>query len=355
MPDESSETALRYGAGTAVALGWNVAEISAFLRAARPDEPRPTSLDAPLTASEEQEQIVKRITARVAKLQRLIDVESLQEALGKATEDFLAEMTPASVRPFHTSVSSVLLAEDSRLGKAYRLGISLCELCTEPEHDSTQRWYDAERVTRITRYLGELQTVLPDHTAMGVLGSLQAWKLFARETTWDDRHMTLPAQGRLWRGLLSGEKSAVQTLKLTDYVYAGQRAVFNAIEISSRVLKSVLSSRARRSVLIALGVLTVVGIAVIARAAVTADGGTAAAGGALTLLSGGSAIGFIKKVSDGIEGVWDSAKPALLGGALDIVVVAAITELPRPEVGGDLREHEALLSPTGFVRSGGQP
>jgi hypothetical protein len=87
------------------------------------------------------------------------------------------------------------------------------------------------------------------------------------------------------------------------------------------------------------------------------DGGSGAqavGGGALVLFSGAGGLGLAKRAWDGIESMWETVKPALMGAALDITVAAAIIQLPRVEPTDKLRfDIGAVLHPTGLVRRRG--
>lgn len=346
MEDSESATPLEEGVASAVALGWNVSELSVLLASPELGDAEPVRFDDDPSGSGYREQLVMRVDARVTKLQSAVRVEALKESLGHAKERFVEEVSADSLARLHTRVASVLLAEDSRLGKSYRLGMTLHQLCARSESGSGG-WYDQERVDRAMRYLAELQTVLPDHAAMGVLGSLKMWAHFAPATTWDHPHMELEHQGRVWRALLSGEKAAVQDLVLSDYVYAAKRAVWYAGQVFGRVLGSAFGGVGRAAVLGALVLLLVVaGLMILA----FNDTQGALGGGALALVSGTGVVGFFKKLGDGVEGVWDTAKPALMGAAIDTAVAVAITQLPVHQKNETLRDRiNKEVHPTGFA------
>lgn len=346
MEEPDSATPLSEGVASAVALGWNVSELSVLLASPELEDAQQVRLDDDPSGTAYRDQLIMRVDARVAKLQSAVRVEGLKQSLGDAKEPFVEDVSAASLARLHTQVSNILLAEDSRLGKSYRLGVTLQQLCAEPE-SSSGRWYDQQRVDRAMSHLAELQTVLPEHAAMGVLGSLKMWAYFARDTTWDHPRMPLEQQGQVWRSLLSGEKSAVQDIVLSDYVYAAKRAVWNAGQVFGRVLASAFGGVGRIAVLAAL-----VGLLVVAALTIwfVDDGQGALGGGALALVSGTGVIGFFKKLGDGVEGVWDTAKPALMGASLDTAVAVAITQLPTYEKKETLRERiNKEVHPTGFA------
>lgn len=186
---------------------------------------------------------------------------------------------------------------------------------------------------------------------MGVLGSLLMWETYASRRARTDA-VTLSAQGRTWRALLSGEKSATDDLSIADYVAAGRRAVENGKKVSRHILRQVF---ARDDQGVGDGVLVGVAVAVAVVAGVwlslvANDAGGQLSGGIVTLLAGAGGLGFAKKAWDSVAGVWDTARSALMGAALDITIAVAITQLPVPEDTAQLRSTvEDRLHPSGLT------
>lgn len=337
------------------ALGWNVAELAGVVGA---DEPSVRSASAlpltgDLTTAEQRDHLAVRVKAKTTQVQDVLATEELRASTSAAGETLAAAHTAEDVRAGHTALLSALMASDSRLGKAYGLGLALCQACGPRPEGGSAHWFDPTELPRVKRYLAELHTVLPDHAAMGVLGSLIMWERFAGDPAEHDPG-AVTAQARTWRALLSGEKSATQDLGLGEYVYAAGQAVHYGQEIGGRVLSAVFRGPGRVVVFAVLAVLLAVGVLVTQGAFGAEEGGAqAVGGGALVLFSGAGGLGLAKKAWDGVDAVWDTVRPALVQAALDITVAAAITQLPKPRSAKELRtDIGAVLHPTGLTRRG---
>lgn len=218
---QQAAIALSEAVCSAFALGWNVAELDGLV-GARDSAAKGSSalpLTGELTPEEQRDHVIVRVTTKVSQLHDALSPQELRASLNAAAETLAAPQTPEEVRSGHSGLLSTLMAGDSRLGKGYGLGLALCQVCTPPRGGESARWFDPERLARVKRYLAELHTVLPDHAAMGVLGSLAMWEELAGDSAWHDP-VAVKAQARTWRALLSGEKSATQDLGLADYAYA---------------------------------------------------------------------------------------------------------------------------------------
>jgi hypothetical protein len=137
---------------------------------------------------------------------------------------------------FHVAVLSRLTAADFRLGKAYGLGRALADTCLAPtDLRSAQAELHFHRVEQLRAWLDDLGSALPPHAGHSVSASLERWTRWAGERQpgpeedagWAAAGMRarLRDQGRLWRALLSGEKSATGVLTPESYVLAGARLV----------------------------------------------------------------------------------------------------------------------------------
>lgn len=345
--------ALSEAACSAFALGWNVAELHGLVGvqdSASTDTPF-LPLTGELTTQEQRDHLVARVKTKTSQLHDTLSTQELRNSVSTAAETLAAPHAADDVRAGHTALLSALMASDSRLGKAYGLGLALCQVCRPPSDGESAQWSGPEGLGRVKRHLAELHTVLPDHAAMGVLGSLSMWERLPADTVWRDPAV-IGEQARTWRALLSGEKSATQDLGLADYAYAAGQAVHQGQEIGGRVLSAVFSGAGRIAVFAALVLVLVVGVLITQGVFGTGDSGAqAVGGGALVLFSGASGLGLAKKAWDGIESVWDTARPALMAAALDITVAAAITQLPEKENTNRLRmDIGAVLHPTGLTR-----
>lgn len=380
--EQDPDPNLREAASSAFALGWNVREIAAVLAntaqgggGAAQGGPSSLPLFNDLTREEQLDHLVRRVRARIGKVQAALTDESsaeLKDAWSKSK--FPDEPDSEQLSALHTTTLGVLMAEDSRLGKAYSLGLTLWQISASPD----QTWDEAEQFNRARHYLADLHTVLPDHAAMGVLGSLLLWKAHAEEFSRKEAE-TLPEQGRTWRALLSGEKSATNDLSLSDYVAAGQRALENGRTIVGRILNSLFLKEGGRGpskepnkgwrsqwdlvrrfgrlvfkrprwALVGLTLVVGVGVVAVLLASLKGNGGAAVGGGAVALGGVAGGLGFAKKAWDSLGGVWDNVRPALMDAALDLMIAVAITQLPKKIDTDELRsEVEELLHPSGLA------
>lgn len=348
----------------AFAVGWNVAELAGVVDADEPrarSEPRASNASAlpstgELTTAEQRDHLAVRVKAKSAQLQHVLGTEELRASTSAAGETLAAAHTADDVRAGHTALLGALMASDSRLGKAYGLGLALCQACSPQPDGGAAHWFDPEELPRVKRYLAELHTVLPDHAAMGVLGSLIMWEQLAGAPAGHDPGV-VTAQVRTWRALLSGEKSATQDLGLADYAYAAGQAIHYGQGIGGRVLSAVFSGAGRIAVFAVLAVLLVVGVLVTQGAFGFEEGGAqSVGGGALVLFSGAGGLGLAKKAWDGVDTVWETLRPMLVQAALDITVAAAITQLPEWRSAKELRtDIGTVLHPTGLTRRDAGP
>lgn len=366
MTEEDPDPNLREAASSAFALGWNIGEIDVALSGDGGSGGNAGTLPLfnEFTGEDWLGHLVRRVRVRMGKLQAALTDESSVKELTDARSKTKFPEIPSSeqLNALHTTTLSVLMAEDSRLGKAYSLGLALWQLSSSPDGDQT--WYQPEQFNRARHYLTDLHTVLPDHAAMGVLGSLLLWKDHAEKAGPQGQATTLPEQGRAWRALLSGEKSATNDLSLSDYVAAGQRAIRIGTGIVRQILDSLFSGKGGTGpgpvfwVSIVAGIIGVIGVVVAAfwgfmGESDAAAGGTAVAGGAVAVVSSAGGLSVAKKFWESLGGVWDKASPALMDAALDLMIAVAITQLPKREDTEELRSRvEELLHPSGLAPAG---
>lgn len=377
MADEAdaAQAAVTQAACSAFALGWNVAEMGAQLADEPPDDAggrgsrsgtRPTGgrrrasgrraptpggpasgpVVGELTADERWGQLVRRVRARLRALQDAVSEEAARECAQQA-QALSKQPTREALRRFHVTVTSVLMAEDSRWGKAYKLGTTLRRLSTIPSSQATTSWYDAELVTGAKSYLADLQTILPAHAAMGVRGSLTLWEIHAPRQLTPVQGGALDEQARVWRALLSGETSATQDLDVEDYTFGVRRLLAQGKAFVSGLLRSAFGSVGAAVVSLVLLAVVIVGVLVAVygvdilpgvaepAAAATSDA-EAVGGGIVALLGGAGGLGLLKKMSDGLGNVWDTVRSTVMDAALDVAVASAITQLPTSRRRGQL-------------------
>lgn len=213
----------------AFALGWQMAEVcrperSTGVAAAEQDDlpgiPR-------LSTVERQQMGLMQLQAGITKLRPSICAAGLEVPDAQRFADTVDKIDDppqrrAAIREFHIRLVATLTAADFRLGKAYGLGRAMA--------DSTQLpggWRAAlatDQVASTASWIRELASALPPHAAHPVAQSLEAWSRWTQAQSGDggETMRKLPAQGRLWRSLLSGEKQPTSVLETSDYLRAGE-------------------------------------------------------------------------------------------------------------------------------------
>ena len=103
--------------------------------------------------------------------------------------------------------------------------------------------------------------MLPPHAAHPVAQSLEAWSRWTQEQSGDggDTQHKLPAQGRLWRSLLSGEKEPTEVLEIGDYLSAGEGMLQRNGELAGEFLRHYWRLVSIAIVLLGLGIWLIVG------------------------------------------------------------------------------------------------
>jgi hypothetical protein len=128
----------------------------------------------------------------------------------------------------HIDLLEALMVADFRLGKAYSLGRALAETVIIPtlteatQVDAFAELFRFGRLEELKNWLTELKTNFGPHASYAVHGSLDRWSGWIY-TTADiaeakNLHKALSNQGRIWRGLLSGEKQATDLLSAVGYI-----------------------------------------------------------------------------------------------------------------------------------------
>lgn len=137
----------------------------------------------------------------------------------------------AAIWELHVHMLESLTVTDFRLGKAYSLGRALAETdFVSAVADVADRrsifaeLFDSGRVGELGAWLAQLKTAFGPHAAYAVRGTLDRWSEWLTKPDTDiettDPRDALRAQGRIWRGLLSGEKQAVDLLAASSFVIA---------------------------------------------------------------------------------------------------------------------------------------
>ena len=162
-------------------------------------------------------------------------IRALDDVAGRLrTPGLEPDGTLGAVFTLHCRLLEALTVTDFRLGKAYGLGRALAETALVPAAAAAgevagefRELLAAGRLTTIKDWLVELKTVLPDHAAYAVSGSLDDWRDWAAShgtpADWRNAHTAMHMQGYLWRGLITGEKAAVDMLSLSGYLAAARQ------------------------------------------------------------------------------------------------------------------------------------
>jgi hypothetical protein len=250
----------------AFALGWQMAEVY------RPDRRRSseaaTDDDLPeiehLGAVELQAMGLLQVQAGITKLRPSICGAGLEEPDAERFADLIEEIDDPqagrqAIRAFHIDLLATLSAADFRLGKAYGLGRALADATQSPPH-----WHAglaSDRIAIVATWIRELASVLPPHAAHPVAQSLEAWGRWAQEQSGDggDTRQKLPAQGRLWRSLLSGEKEPTEVLEIGDYLSAGEGMLQRNGELAGKFLRHYWRLVSIAIVLLGVGIWLIVG------------------------------------------------------------------------------------------------
>ena len=313
----------------AVALGWQMAKLyhSPVPRGLAEDPRRGDRLPgfSGFSAATHTKWLSEQIAVTAGSL-----VADPPSALIRALDDVAGRLRTPGLDPdgtlgavftLHCRLLEALTVTDFRLGKAYGLGRALAETALVTAAAAAgevtgefRELLGAGRLTTIKDWLVELKTVLPDHAAYAVSGALDDWRDWvAQQRTpadWRAAQAAIRTQGYLWRGLITGEKSAVDMLNLSGYLAAARQIARRTWPVTAAVA------------LIAVGVVVAMfllhSIPPTARliAALVWIGGTLLA----ALKASGALIGSAIKGAEGW--LWQTE--------LDESVVQAATRLPPP-------------------------
>jgi hypothetical protein len=232
---------------TAFALGWRMAE---FYRPNRLRHSRSTSDDdlpglGSLNAAEEKELGITAIKAGLARLEAVVtpcgltlpNVDDFACCVSQTGSD---DDRASVIRKFHVEILTALTAADSKLGKAYGLGRALADTCIKPtDFDSLRAELRHYRIETLRAWIEDLASAFPAHVGGSVSQSLGAWSAWADETqkTHDEALLLIREQGRLWRSLMSGEKSATDMLTADAYLTAGTAFLRETQKLARNVLR----------------------------------------------------------------------------------------------------------------------
>jgi hypothetical protein len=310
----------------AFALGWQMAE---FYRPGSANSVTPT-LDNHLPdldrfGADDRGQIsILQVRAALARLSDTITAAKL--TMPDPTTLFACfdgtaapEAQAAAVRDLHVKLLATLTAADFRLGKAYRLGRALADMCRVPTSpDQLKKKFAPSQVARLQSWLCELTSAFPPHAAKSVRSSLGSWSLCleTQQGDVDDAVATIESQGRMWRSLLSGEKCCVDNLTTSDYIEAAGQMLHS-------IRRLALSFIRHFPVLVTLIVVLFAGGVALMWA--SASSGSVAAGAAGVLASVGLTW---KGLGSSIGDLVGRGEQQLWGAEIDHAVSVAITLWP---------------------------
>jgi hypothetical protein len=315
----------------AFALGWLMAD--AYRRASakpqlEPDSKKPLPGLSDLKEGTRTEMRLTEIGALLHRLSARFNDAGVQAPTLDAVNDAYANKKPADIRDalYRTHVATLggLLAADRALGKAYNLARALADTGIADTPETLKKNWATFRVGELQEWLNELATAFPAHSARAVSLTMDSWRDWVArndaKVTWDAQHdpirPRLGRQARLWRSLLTGEKSGVDMLLPDDYISAA-----DGLMQQSRSLARKVARRFREIVLLAMA-LFVLGVVL---ALASTDTARILAGiGAVA-----SALGLTwKSVGSGITTLGKHLQGPLWGAQLDAVIAKAILRLP---------------------------
>ena len=254
------------GVLAAFALGWQMAEVyrpgrGAGAAAAEQDDlpgiPR-------LSGADLHEMGLLQLRAGITKLRPSICAAGLEVPDAQRFADAVKKINDAparreAIREFHVGLLATLTAADFRLGKAYCLGRAVADTTQLPRDWRAE--LDTFRVATMTSSIRELASALPPHAAHPVAQSLEAWSRWAQAQSGDggETGRKLPAQGRLWRSLLSGEKEPAAVLETSDYMRAGEGMLQHAGELAGKFMRHYWWLPSIAFVLLGVGIWLIVG------------------------------------------------------------------------------------------------
>jgi hypothetical protein len=235
-------------------LGWEVTEM--ICRGVpRADKTRPARADlatlSDLLPWEVTEISLTTIEADIYHLTPVLTQAGLDSSSTAGLRDAFDGGDPdelgLAVTALHYELMRVLHAADFRSGQAYDLGRALAYTVLKP-HDvgSLRSQFARFRLQTLQGWLADLATALPPHAGRAVAVSLDLWQHAIPDpdlrSSKPDSAAVLPRdvwevlhrQGKLWREILTGEKSGRDMLASQHYVEAGLRMLGNTTALISR-------------------------------------------------------------------------------------------------------------------------
>jgi hypothetical protein len=221
-----------------------------------------------------------------------------RELLGDATPPLPAAWSRAEVGTLRTSLLTQLYIVDDGVGKGFRLGHGLQQLCDPAAQDEGARAETAS-IPPLKQLLVDLGTKLPPHAGHSVRNSLTRWEEQIGEP---GAATALRRQGDMWRAILAGELAAKDILRLSDYVGTAEEVVERLRQLVLRSLRRLWVGAVIVLALVVIGVLIlVVGTS---NSAITVGAGSLLAAFGLTWKGLGTLLG--RAAAQGEQALWDA-------------------------------------------------
>ena len=325
----------------AVALGWQTAQL--YLAVAEPfaapvteSDELPSTLQGRPSRASALRLGVMQMQAGIARLKPALTAVGLYNEELELPADFCDRESGEcrqEIMRFNDAARQRLFATDYRIGKGYILGRTLADVCLAPPLGSGAASCDGVqcKLTTVCECVQDLRSVLPDHAAKPVLDDVDMWRRWlqapvyavgqpadlADEAVGTEVRTALGRQGRMWRALLSGEKSATDVLSAENYFDAGQ----SLLSGYQRMLTTFL--RHWWPYVVTAG-LAIAGVAVVL---LVVGGGTAGAiGAAATALAGIGITG--KTFASAVSNAMTPIERSLAQAEIDTAVGFAAARLP---------------------------
>jgi hypothetical protein len=246
----SSQTDSKAQACDALELGWHMAELYHWSTGLGTDEPESGKPRLPrrtdLSPREQARLLSQQIDAAAKRILSPLQssvTQSIDAVSSVLTNDAhpMIDNLRGDTATLHRQILQAITVKSSMLSKAYALGQSLAEMSLAAGTDNSADMTLAEELFGIPSirpvyvWLSELKSLLPAHAAYAVSRTLEEWRTWIGTKKTEDLAagtQAMAAQGRVWRELLTGEKSATDLLNVGHYLRAAQ-------EIFGRVLASV--------------------------------------------------------------------------------------------------------------------
>jgi hypothetical protein len=251
-------------------LGWHMAELfvlaqqspgpaGAAARASSLPDRLPMASD--LDPSTRRMLLLRQIEIDLEEIEAAAEIPAGKLPAAARLDDALRAAGAAAVVSDHQAVLATLTASDFRLGKAYSLGIALADAALRPDVTTPlatlHETFAPTGMTVVAGSLHDLKNTFAADAADAVSSTLAEWqaRMQARAEPLDQPTVdALREQGRIWRGLLSGETPPPELLERDDYLLAAEA-------VGKNVVATARTFARRMWVELAVGIAVFAGIA----------------------------------------------------------------------------------------------